>query len=121
MPLNKGKHTVEEINGTRCTIVELGVSKERADFLFDLLTFNKYDVKISLAKKKTETDPDTYVIGVTDIVFNPVIVLYEKKLKTPEGRIVSPSYWNQWDQYNKNIPYWIVNRKLEFVDLIGRY
>ena len=33
--------------------------------------------------------------GVTDMVFNPVIAVYEMVLKTPDGKRVSPAYWDQ--------------------------
>ena len=37
----KAKHIVEEINGTRCTVVEKGATAGRVDFLRELLEFNK--------------------------------------------------------------------------------
>ena len=43
----KGKHIVEEINGTRCTIVEKGVIAGRIDFLKNLLEFNKFEVLVA--------------------------------------------------------------------------
>lgn len=109
MSLNKGKHIVSEVDGIRCTIVETGISKNRAEFLKDLLEFNGYEVKI----KEDITDPPaeikTYTLGVTDIVFNPVIAVYQKSLKTKEGKKVTPAYWNQAGKDEK-IPYWLVGR-----------
>ncbi|NVO18440.1 MAG: hypothetical protein HXX13_02005 [Bacteroidetes bacterium] len=94
MPL-QAKHIVEEINGTRCTIVEKGISKERSAFLKSLLEFNKFEVIIVEDKKEVEDAPTLYTLGVTDLVFNPVIAVYEFALKNPEGNYVSPDYWDQ--------------------------
>lgn len=92
MPL-QAKHQVEEINGTRCTIVEKGASAKRLEFLTSLLTFNGFEVLSVEEKKEEETDPARFTIGVTDLVFNPVIAVYEMSLKTPAGERVSPAYW----------------------------
>ena len=109
MPLNNGKHNVGEVDGVRCTIVEAGISLKRAGFLKDLLEFNGYEVKI----QEDVTDPPaadkTYTLGVTDIVFNPVIAVYQKSLVTRDNKKVTPAYWNEWDE-PKNIPYWLVGR-----------
>ena len=94
MPL-KAKHIVEEINGVRCTVVEKGATQKRVDFLKDLLEFNKFEVLVSEDKKETEDAPTLFTIGVTDIVFSPVIAVYEMSLKTPDGKRVSPAYWEQ--------------------------
>ncbi len=90
----KAKHIVEEINGTRCTVVEKGASADRVDFLKNLLGLNKYQVVIA-DEPVVEGSPALYTIGVTDLVFNPVIAVYERALKTAEGKKVSPAYWNQ--------------------------
>ena len=86
----KAKHIVEEIAGTRCTIVEKGATKERVDFLQKLLEFNKFEVLT------VEDANALFTIGVTDLVFNPVIAVYEMSLKTADGKRVSPDYWNQY-------------------------
>jgi len=91
----KAKHIVEEINGTRCTIVEKGATAERVDFLKKLLEFNKFEVIVA-AEALTEGTPALFTIGVTDLVFNPVIAVYELALKTSDGKKVSPAYWNQY-------------------------
>ena len=41
MALNKGKHLVEEIDGVRCTVVEKGITAERAQFLKNILELKK--------------------------------------------------------------------------------
>lgn len=91
----KAKHIVEEINGTRCTVVEKGATAGRVDFLRELLEFNKYEVQVA-AEAVVEGTPASFTIGTTDLVFNPVIAVYELALKTPDGKRVSPAYWNQY-------------------------
>lgn len=90
MGINKGKHVVQEIEGVRCTVVESGINTARTDFLKDILLYNKFDVKV--APDKT---PDTFILGVTDIIFNPVIAIYERTLFSKEGKHITPEYWNQ--------------------------
>ncbi len=94
MPL-KAKHIVEEINGVRCTVVEKAATQQRVDFLKTLLEFNQYEVLVAEDKKETEEAPTLFTIGVTDIVFSPVIAVYEMSLKTADGKKVSPAYWEQ--------------------------
>ncbi|MBP7507978.1 MAG: hypothetical protein KA807_09160 [Prolixibacteraceae bacterium] len=94
MPL-KAKHTVEDINGVRCTIIEKGIQNERMQFLKGLLEFNKLETVVA-EEKNENNDQICYAIGVTDIVFNPTIAVYEMNLKTPDGKRVSPAYWEQF-------------------------
>ena len=94
MPL-QAKHIAEEISGTRCTIVEKGATAQRVEFLKDLLTFNGFEVMTVEDKRVDETAVPTFTVGVTDMVFNPVIAVYEMKLKTRDGQKVSPAYWEQ--------------------------
>lgn len=99
MPL-QAKHIVDEIDGVRCTIVEKGATAQRVEFLKNLLTFNNFEVLTSEDKSapdsnRDETATSTFTIGVTDLIFNPVIAVYQMKLKTPEGGSVSPAYWDQ--------------------------
>jgi hypothetical protein len=103
--LNKGKHIVSEIDGVRCTVVETGITKGRVDFLKDLLEFNHFEVKIAEDKRESEDTPVIYTLGVTDIIFNPVISVYERSLKTRDGFRVSAPYWNQYTQVC-NPKYW---------------
>ena len=39
--------------------------------------------------------PETFTIGVTDVMFNPVNAIFGRLLKTPEGHIVTLAYWQQ--------------------------
>lgn len=89
------KHIVEEINGIRCTVVEKGITAERVAFLKDLLEFNNFEVVIAEVPAKDEDTLSTFTLGVTDIVFNPTIAVYEMALKTHDGKSVSPAYWEQ--------------------------
>lgn len=102
------KHIVEEINGIRCTVIEKGISKERVAFLKDLLEFNKLEVVV--AESAEEGAPSSFTLGVTDVVFNPTIAVYEMSLKTRDGKSVSPAYW---EQYTNEIvdEYWTFIKK----------
>lgn len=110
MSILKGKHKIKEIDEVRCTIVEKNVSKERVLFLKEILEFNGYQVKYQEERRKTEEDPITYIVGVTDMILNPVIAVYQRILKTPEGNKITADYWNQ---KTKDIEpnYW--NKKLK--------
>ena len=112
MSLNKGKHNVGEVDGVRCTIVETGISKERADFLKELLQFNGYEVNIQeeIGVPDPPSDPKTYTLGVTNILFNPVIAVYQKSLKRQDGKKVTPAYWNQTG-FEEDKVYWLVGRE----------
>ncbi|MDP4281684.1 MAG: hypothetical protein Q8867_05985 [Bacteroidota bacterium] len=110
MSLNKGKHNVTEVEGVRCTVIETGVKEERALFLKKLLEFNNFEVKMEKEKAKDGTPLNTWTVGITDIVFNPVIAVYQRQLKRPEdGHIVTPAYWNQWDA-DWDAPYFTISR-----------
>lgn len=109
MALIKGKHNIAEIEGTRCSVVETGLSPERVTFLKELLEFNGYSVKSEQEKAKDGTLLETYMIGTTNILFNPMIVVFQKKLFRKDGKVVSQAFWNQWpDQWE--LPYWQVQR-----------
>lgn len=90
-----GKHQFGEIAGKRCTILEKNAPEERMQFLKKLMEYNGFEVVIEEAKRKNEEDPVAYNIGVTDLIFNPTIWINARKLKTPEGKIVTQNYWFQ--------------------------
>jgi hypothetical protein len=110
MSLLKGKHTIKEIDGVRCTVVEKKIEQERVDFLTHLLKTNGFEVRTLEEKRKTEEDAQTYLLGVTDLVFNPVIWVYERKLKTADGKKVTADYWNQKTK-NLEPNYWDTAKK----------
>lgn len=95
MALNNAKHIIGEIDGIRCTIVESGVTVERAAFLRQLLEFNNLEVKEMKVVSENPAEEPKYTIGVTSMIFNPVFAVYDNSLKTPEGGFVTPGYWNQ--------------------------
>ena len=88
------QYAKQEIAGKRCTIVEKGVSAIRLDFLKKLLEYNQFEVVVVEEAHVVEA-PATYTLGVTDLLFNPVIAVYEMSLKTENGKKVSPAYWEQ--------------------------
>ncbi|TSA24326.1 MAG: hypothetical protein D4R67_12095 [Bacteroidetes bacterium] len=105
----KGKHNVAEIDGVRCTVVESGIPGERVDFLSELLTYNGFEVKSEQGKDKEGNVLETYITGVTDILFNPMIAVYEQKLFRTDGKVVTAAYWEQKNA-DTGIPYWQVPR-----------
>ncbi len=109
MALTKGKHIIADIEGIRCTVIETGTTRERAEFLKGLLLFNGFEVKMEKEKAKDGTELETFVIGLTDILFNPMIAVYERKLFRKEGVTVTPAYWNQWPE-DSTLPYWWIQR-----------
>lgn len=106
-------HTFEDLGETKCAIVEKNCSAERADFLKQLLEFNKYIVvvvpsppakvaaKPVVAEGETPTeiqtpiDPTTFTVGVTDVSFSPINAVFNRELKLPTGQIVTKEYWKQ--------------------------
>ncbi len=107
MSILKFKRTIVEVEGGKFTIAETGASKERAHFLKELLELNKYVVKLIAETKKDESAPDTFQVGVTDLAFNAILMIYSKKLKRNDGKIVTPAYWQQ-DFDNSNMAYYRV-------------
>jgi len=84
------------ISDTRVTFVEKKISEERLEFLKKLLEFNGFEVLVQEEKRKNEEEPQLYTIGVTDMVFNPTVYVFQRRLKTLDGKhIVNQEYWNQ--------------------------
>ncbi len=110
MTLRKFAHIVKEIDGVDVRVVEAGITKERAQFLADLLGYNKVETKIFEDPPK-EDEPQTYSIGTLDVTFNPIVKVYNRELLTPGGNKITPDYWDQkteetdpnyWDRNKKN-------------------
>lgn len=109
MSLTKADHTVVEINGTRCSLIESGIEKERMEFLKKLLEHNKYEVKLIEKLATEEGVSPLYDIAVTDVTFEAVIAVYERRLRTLDGHRVTPAYWRQ--QAAKPDPqYWVFGK-----------
>ncbi len=45
--------------------------------------------------------PDTFTIGVTDVTFSPINAVFNRELKTPEGKVVTNNYWKQLESAPK--------------------
>lgn len=100
-----GKHTFGSIENTRVTFIEKKIDENRKDFLKKLLEHNGFEIIIQEEKRKTEEDPQLYTVATTDMVFNPTIWVFERKLKTFDGHIVNQDYWNQVSEETKP-QYW---------------
>ena len=100
-----GKHMFGSIDETRVTFVEKGVNEDRRDFLLKLLEHNGFEVLIQEDKKKAEEDPQLFTVAVTDMVFNPTIWIFQRRLETFDGRKVSQAYWKQETEDSKP-QYW---------------
>lgn len=108
MAINKN-HEFEELNGTKCAIVEKNASEERIKFLQDLLQLNGYTVIVvpsappkaapapQAATSEEEANlplpPASFTLGVTDVTFNPINAVFGRLLKTKEGCVVTLAYW----------------------------
>ena len=91
-----GKHQFGAIGDQRVTFVEKKIEKERMEFLKKLLEVNGFEVVIQEEKRKSEEEPQLYTVGVTDMVFNPTVYVFQRRLKTLDGKhIVTQDYWNQ--------------------------
>ena len=100
-----GKHTFGSIGETRVTFVEKKIDEDRKEFLKKLLEHNGYEVVIQEEKRKSEEEPQLYTIGVTDMVFNPTIDIFQRKLRTFDGKKVTQDYWFQRSE-EANPRYW---------------
>ena len=124
MAINQN-HVSEELNGIKCAVVEKNVSAERADFLKKLLLFNKYHVEIAATpapkaalppKPLAEGEapppppppmPETFTVGVTDMIFNPINAIFGRLLHSQDGHVVTAAYWHQQEKTSHDeIPYY---------------
>lgn len=92
MAINQN-HLFEELNGVKCAIVEKNVAGERVDFLRRLLEYNGYTVVVVPSPA-----PETFTVGVTDVLFNPINAVFGRLLKTPGGHTVTLAYWRQQEK-----------------------
>ena len=90
-----GKHLFGSIDETRVTFVEKKVEASRIDFLKKILEHNNFEVIIQEEKRRSEEDPQLYSIGVTDMVFNPTIYIFQRRLLTLDGKKMNQDYWFQ--------------------------
>ncbi|MDH3322699.1 MAG: hypothetical protein OEM04_06900 [Flavobacteriaceae bacterium] len=102
----QGKHAFGAIGDQRVTFVEKKIGEERKEFLQKLLEFNGFEVVIQEEKRKSEEEPQLYTVAVTDMVFNPTVYVFQRRLKTLDGQhIVNQDYWNQISE-DTNPEYW---------------
>jgi hypothetical protein len=103
MAINQN-HLFEELNGVKCAIVEKNANADRVDFLRGILEHNGYTVIVvpspppkaaANAAADAAPAPETFTVGVTDVMFNPVNAIFGRLLKTAEGHIVTLAYWKQ--------------------------
>ena len=105
MALN-ANYSFEELGEVKCSIIEKNCSAERVEFLKKLLEFNGFTVVVvnspppkTAAKPivpagtdaPVETTPPapvitTFTVGVTDLTFNPINGVYNRQLKTEDGK-----------------------------------
>src|SRR5262245_42562941 len=125
MAINKN-HEYEELNGIKCAIVEKNASKERTEFLKQLLEFNQFTVVIVPSpppkaapppkpaageaapppEPPLPPPPETFTVGVTNVAFNPTNAIFGRLLRTRDGRVVTLAYWEQRESSsNDEIPY----------------
>jgi len=134
MAINKN-HEFEDLDGTKCAIVEKNVSKERIEFLKKILEYNHYTVVVvptpapkpvppksapvaaSATAATTESTPpptpqpappppETFTVGVTDVTFNPINAIFGRLLKAPHGHIITLAYWQQKESVSQDeVPY----------------
>jgi len=90
-----GRHLFGSIDDVRVTFVEKGVDESRSAFLKKLLEHNGFEVFVKEDKRKTEDDPQLYTVAVSDMVFNPTIWVFQRRLKTFDGKKVTQDFWNQ--------------------------
>lgn len=124
MSLN-ANYTFEDLGDVKCSIIEKNCSQERVDFLKRLLEFNGFEVvvvkspppkgaKVAVVENPDEgavadspAAPETFTVGVTDVTFNPINGVYNRQLKTEDGKYVTPFYWKQIDKESQDhIWYW---------------
>jgi hypothetical protein len=115
MAINQN-HLFEELNGVKCAIVEKNVAAGRVDFLRGILEYNGYTVVVVAspppkaaagagagavpvegvgASAAAAAAPETFTVGVTDVMFNAVNAVFGRLLKAPGGHIVTLAYWQQ--------------------------
>ena len=122
MALN-GNYIFEDLGEVKCSIVEKNCDANRVNFLKELMEFNGFTVVVvpspppKVAPKPAPVEgavpevtpalPETFTVGVTDLTFNPINGVYNRQLKTPEGKFVSVNYWKQRESSSRDdVWYW---------------
>lgn len=119
MAINKN-HEFDDLDGTKCSIVEKNVSPERVEFLKKLLEYNGYTVVVvkspppKTAAVPAATTPEeqpplseTFTVGVTDVTFNSTNAVMGRLLHTKDGHVVTLAFWQQKEKESHDeIPYY---------------
>ncbi|MBX2942570.1 MAG: hypothetical protein KF860_09510 [Cyclobacteriaceae bacterium] len=110
MSLLKFEHKIIDLDDVPHRIIEADVTRERAVFLQNLLLINHHKTKIQEVPAKEEGQPSTYNLVTPDVTFNPIVKVYNREIRTSDGKKVTPDYWNQkTTQLEPN--YWDKNKK----------
>ena len=122
MAINQN-HLFEELNGVKCAIVEKNVAAARVAFLRRILEYNGYMVVVAASPPPKAVPvagaaaaeagsagpaapaPETFTVGVTDVMFNPVNAIFGRLLKAPGGRVVTLAYWKGEEGAPDDRPY----------------
>ena len=129
MAINKN-HEFEDLDGVKCAIVEKNVSPARVEFLKKLLEYNGYTVVVvkspppkvvapkpaapaaegaapQLPVVEAPPAPETFTVGVTDVVFNATNAIMGRQLHTPDKHVVTLAYWHQKENISHDeVPYY---------------
>jgi hypothetical protein len=109
MSLQKFEHITREIEGVNYRVIETHITQERAAFLQNLLKVNGVPTRLE-ADPPVEGKPVTYTLLTPEVTCNPVVKVYNRELRTPDGRRITPDYWNQvTTETNPN--YWDLRKK----------
>jgi hypothetical protein len=118
-------HLLEELDSVKCIIVEKNLSPERVAFLKPLLEYNTLKVVVvpspaakvvapavpvaegEVVDAPAVQAPETFTMGVTNMLFNTINAVFGRLLRTPDGHIVTPAYWHQKETVSHDeIPYY---------------
>ena len=126
MALNPN-HAFEDLGEVKCAIVEKNCSPERVEFLKAILEFNRFEVVVVPSPPPTAAPakpapvpvegeapapveeappppppPSTFTVGVTDVTFSPTNAVFNRELRTPDGKVVTSDYWKQREVFTDN-------------------
>ncbi|QEC66443.1 hypothetical protein FRZ67_03720 [Panacibacter ginsenosidivorans] len=104
--------------------MEKNATVDRVEFLKSLLEYNHYTVvvvaspppkavpakPVVVGEESTHIppppSPETFTVGVTDVMFNPTNAIFGRLLKTKDGHVVTLAYWQQKENVSHDeVPY----------------
>lgn len=127
MALNPN-HAFEDLGEVKCAIVEKNCTPERVAFLSRLLEHNGFTVVVVKspppkaakpaapkpapapvaegepapppppAEPAPPPPPETFTVGVTDVTFSPINAVFNRELRTLNGKVVTANYWKQLEE-----------------------